>query len=126
MDVPVVVVGAGPSGLMLAGELGLAGLDVLVVERLETPTRESRGLGFAPRTMEVFQQRGLLGRFGDIVTSSAGHFGGLPVDFGLLDGAERQGRPAVAHGSRAGGVDRRVGRADPARVRARRARRRRR
>jgi len=87
MDVPVVVVGAGPSGLMLAGELGLAGVDVVVVECLERPTGESRGLGFAPRTMEVFQQRGLLDRFGDFVTSGDGHFGGIPVDFGLLDGA---------------------------------------
>jgi bifunctional hydroxylase/dehydrase len=72
---------------MLAGELRLAGLDVVIVDRLEEPSGESRGLGFTPRTMEVFDQRGLLSRFGTIVTSAYGHFGGIPVDFGVLDGA---------------------------------------
>jgi bifunctional hydroxylase/dehydrase len=87
MDVPVMVVGAGPSGLMLAGELALGGADVMIIDRLDQPTGESRGLGFTPRTMEVFDQRGLLPRFGDIVTSTRGHFGGIPVDFSVLDGA---------------------------------------
>ncbi|MFB6889268.1 FAD-dependent monooxygenase [Kitasatospora sp. NPDC056327] len=85
MDAPVIVAGAGPTGLMLAGELRLAGVDVIVLERLARPTGESRGLGFTTRTMEVFDQRGLLPRFGGIGTSNAGHFGGLPVDFGVLD-----------------------------------------
>jgi len=89
MDAAVVVVGAGPAGLMLAGELRLAGVDVLVLERLTHRTDESRGLGFTARTMEVFDQRGLLGRFGDIETSNVGHFGGLPVDFGVLEGAHQ-------------------------------------
>lgn len=86
MDAPVIVVGAGPTGLMLAGELRLAGVDVIVIERLDEPTGQSRGLGFTARTMEEFEQRGLLDRFGEIKTSSAGHFGGLPVDFSVLDG----------------------------------------
>ncbi|MFD7923226.1 FAD-dependent monooxygenase [Streptomyces sp. NPDC059740] len=87
MDASVIVVGAGPTGLMLAGELRLAGVDVIVLEKLAKPTGESRGLGFTTRTMEVFDQRGLLSRFGDIDTSNAGHFGGVPVDFGILEGA---------------------------------------
>jgi bifunctional hydroxylase/dehydrase len=87
MQAPVIVVGAGPTGLMLAGELRLAGLEVTVVERLPAPTGQSRGLGFTARAMEVFDQRGLLPRFGDIATSVAGHFGGLPVDFSSFDGA---------------------------------------
>ncbi|MFJ8108070.1 FAD-dependent monooxygenase [Streptomyces sp. NPDC096132] len=85
MDASVIVAGAGPTGLMLAGELRLAGIDVIVLDRLEERTGESRGLGFTTRTMEVFDQRGLLHRFGDMGTSNAGHFGGLPVDFGVLD-----------------------------------------
>lgn len=89
MDTDVIVVGAGPAGLMLAGELRLAGISVIVLERLASPTGESRGLGFTARTMEVFNQRGLLRRFGEIDTSTQGHFGGLPVDFGLLDGAHQ-------------------------------------
>ncbi|MEV7525579.1 FAD-dependent monooxygenase [Streptomyces sp. NPDC091371] len=87
MDAAVIVVGAGPAGLMLAAELRLAGVDVIVLERLEKRTGESRGLGFTARTMEVFAQRGILSRFGEIETSTQGHFGGLPVDFGVLEGA---------------------------------------
>ncbi|GHG83386.1 putative oxygenase [Streptomyces griseocarneus] len=69
---------------MLAGELRLAGVGVIVLERLPGRTGESRGIGLAPRTMEVLDQRGLLGRFGGIETSEQGHFGGIPVDFGPL------------------------------------------
>lgn len=87
MDASVIVVGGGPAGLMLAGELRLAGVDVIVLERLTKPTGQSRGLGFSARTMEVFDQRGLLSAFGDIEVSALGHFGGIPVDFALLDGA---------------------------------------
>ncbi|MGP4092722.1 FAD-dependent monooxygenase, partial [Streptomyces sp. KR55] len=87
MDAAVIVVGAGPAGMMLAGELRLAGVDVIVLERLEERTGESRGLGFTARTMEVFDQRGILPRFGEIETSNQGHFGGLPIDFGVLEGA---------------------------------------
>ncbi|MEW2162118.1 FAD-dependent monooxygenase [Streptomyces sp. NPDC007084] len=84
MDASVIVVGAGPAGLMLAGELRLAGADVLVLERRDRPSGESRGIGFTIRTMEVFDQRGLLPRFGAVETSEAGHFGGLPLDLGVL------------------------------------------
>ncbi|WP_394833069.1 FAD-dependent monooxygenase [Pendulispora rubella] len=87
IDAEVIIVGAGPAGLMLAGELRLAGIAVTVLERLPKRTGESRGLGFTARTMEVFDQRGLLPRFGEIELSTLGHFGGLPVNFGLLDGA---------------------------------------
>lgn len=89
MDAEVIVVGAGPAGLMLAGELRLAGVDVVLLEKLAERTGESRGLGFTARTMEVFAQRGLLSRFGEIEVSDQGHFGGLPVDFSILDGAHQ-------------------------------------
>ncbi|MBT2386570.1 FAD-dependent monooxygenase [Streptomyces sp. ISL-11] len=89
MDAAVIIAGAGPAGLMLAGELRLAGTEVIVLERLPKRTGESRGLGFTARTMEIFDQRGLLSRFGDIDTSTQGHFGGLPIDFALLDGARQ-------------------------------------
>ncbi|MET8057160.1 FAD-dependent monooxygenase [Streptomyces microflavus] len=92
MDASVIVVGAGPSGLMLAGELRLAGVDVIVLDRLPERTGESRGIGFTIRTMEVFDQRGLLPRFGKIQTSEAGHFGGLPLDLGVLGSAHESAR----------------------------------
>src|SRR5215468_1979718 len=87
MDAPVVIVGAGPSGLVLAAELRLGGVDVIVLDALEKPTGESRGLGFTARTMELFDQRGLLPRFGDVETSALGHFGGIPLDFSVLQDA---------------------------------------
>ncbi|MCG8916947.1 FAD-dependent monooxygenase [Actinokineospora sp. PR83] len=87
MDAPVIVVGAGPAGLTVAAELRLAGVKVIVLERLPRRTGQSRGLGFTARTMEVFDQRGLLPRFGEVETSDLGHFGGIPVDFSVLDGA---------------------------------------
>jgi len=95
MDADVIIVGAGPSGLFLAGELRTAGIRVTVLERLLQPTGESRGLGFTARTMEVFDQRGLLSRFGDIETTDLGHFGGLPVDFSVLGIPNAGGAKAI-------------------------------
>ncbi|MGW6055034.1 FAD-dependent monooxygenase [Streptomyces sp. NPDC055189] len=86
MDAAVIVVGAGPTGMTLAAELRLAGAEVIVLERLAQRTGESRGLGFTARTMEVFAQRGLLPRFKGLELNNLGHFGGLPVDFGVLAG----------------------------------------
>ena len=60
----VVIAGGGPTGLMLAGELALAGVDVAVVER--RPNQElsgARALGISSRTVEVFDQRGIADRF---------------------------------------------------------------
>ncbi|MFH9085586.1 FAD-dependent monooxygenase [Streptomyces sp. NPDC017673] len=89
-DTDVIVVGAGPTGLMLAGELRLGGVRVTVVERLAAPTGQSRGLGFTARAMEVFDQRGLLPRFGRGPVppiSPVGHFGGVRFDYTVLEGA---------------------------------------
>ncbi|WP_270889768.1 FAD-dependent oxidoreductase [Pedococcus sp. 5OH_020] len=62
----VVVVGGGPTGLMLAGELALAGIDVAIVERRPTPELVgSRGGGFHSRTIEILDQRGIADRFLD-------------------------------------------------------------
>lgn len=85
LDTDVVVVGAGPVGLMLAGELRLGGADVLVLDRLTAPTAESRASTLHARTMELLDQRGLLGDagFGDPPCEPRGHFGGLPMDLTL-------------------------------------------
>ncbi len=60
----VLVVGAGPTGLMMAAELTLGGAEVAVVER--RPTAElvgSRAGGFHARTLEILDQRGVADRF---------------------------------------------------------------
>jgi 2-polyprenyl-6-methoxyphenol hydroxylase-like FAD-dependent oxidoreductase len=80
----VIVVGAGPVGLMLAGELRLGGVDVVVYEKLPTPPRESRGASFTRRTAECFDQRGLLSRLGETEPADS-HFGGVPIDLSMLE-----------------------------------------
>jgi 3-(3-hydroxy-phenyl)propionate hydroxylase len=63
-DRAVVIAGAGPTGLMLAGELNLAGVDVAIVERRAGPEIESsRAGGLHSRTIEVLDQRGIADRF---------------------------------------------------------------
>jgi 3-(3-hydroxy-phenyl)propionate hydroxylase len=60
----VVIAGGGPTGLMLAGELALAGVDVAVVERrANQDLAGSRAGGLHSRTIEILDQRGIAGRF---------------------------------------------------------------
>ena len=60
----VVIAGGGPTGLMLAGELALAGVDVAIVERRASPELiGSRAGGLHSRTIEVLDQRGIADRF---------------------------------------------------------------
>ena len=81
-DHAVVIAGGGPTGLMLAGELALAGVDVAIVER-----RAGQGLpgsragGLHSRTIEVLDQRGIADRFlseGQVAQVAA--FAGTPLD----------------------------------------------
>src|SRR6186713_1573552 len=60
----VVIAGGGPTGLMLAGELALAQVDVAIVERRETQDLPgSRAGGLLARAIEVLDQRGIAERF---------------------------------------------------------------
>lgn len=60
----VVIAGGGPTGLMLAAELALAGVDVAVVERRASQELlGSRAKGLHSRTIEVLDQRGIADRF---------------------------------------------------------------
>src|SRR5579871_3380263 len=60
----VVIAGGGPTGLMLAGELALAGIDVAIVERRTSQDLAgSRAGGLHSRTIEVLDQRGIADRF---------------------------------------------------------------
>src|SRR5262249_46719495 len=78
----VVIAGGGPTGLMLAGELALAGIDVAIVER--RASQDLIGLragGLHARTIEVLDQRGIADRFlsqGQI--AQVARFAGVSLD----------------------------------------------
>jgi 3-(3-hydroxy-phenyl)propionate hydroxylase len=63
-DHAVVIAGGGPTGLMLAGELALAGIDVVIIERRPNQDLEGRRAGgLLARTIEILDQRGIADRF---------------------------------------------------------------
>jgi 2-polyprenyl-6-methoxyphenol hydroxylase-like FAD-dependent oxidoreductase len=82
MEQAVVIAGGGPTGLMLAGELALAGVDVAIVERRDSQDLAgSRAGGLHSRTIEVLDQRGIADRFlseGQVAQVAA--FAGVPLD----------------------------------------------
>lgn len=83
VETQVIVIGAGPVGLLLAAELRLGGADVAVVETRATFTTESRASTLHARTMEILDSRGLLDALGTPRAETHGHFGGLPLDLTL-------------------------------------------
>src|SRR4051812_40804558 len=78
----VVIAGAGPTGLMLAAELKLAGVDVAIVERrANQDVAGSRAGGLHARTIEVLDQRGIAERFlsaGKVMQTTG--FAFIPLD----------------------------------------------
>jgi 2-polyprenyl-6-methoxyphenol hydroxylase-like FAD-dependent oxidoreductase len=79
---PVVIAGGGPTGLMLAGELALAGVDVAIVERRASQELAgSRAGGLHARTIEVLDQRGIADRFlSEGQVAQVAGFGGTSLD----------------------------------------------
>jgi 2-polyprenyl-6-methoxyphenol hydroxylase-like FAD-dependent oxidoreductase len=82
----VVIAGSGPTGLMLAGELALAHVDVIIVEpRASQFVDGSRAGGLHPRTLEVLDQRGIADRFiSEGQTYPMAGFGGIPLEISDL------------------------------------------
>src|SRR5439155_7230399 len=78
----MVIAGGGPTGLMLAGELALAGVDVAIVERRASQHLPgSRAGGLHSRTIEVLDQRGIADRFlAEGQTAQVAAFAGTPLD----------------------------------------------
>jgi len=81
----VIIVGAGPTGLMLAVELGLAGVRALVLERLPHPSEIKKAGGLSGQILELLRYRGLLERFEAASTGLRPAprlpWGGMHVDF---------------------------------------------
>ena len=78
----VVIAGGGPTGMMLAGELALAGIDVVIVERRASQELDgSRAGGLHSRTIEVLDQRGIADRFlAEGQAMQIQGFAGIPLD----------------------------------------------
>lgn len=87
MSTDVIVAGAGPTGLMLGGELALGGARVVVLERLAARSGQSKALNLQPRSAEVLASRGLLDDLLAVAPAllPAGHFAGIPLDYSTLD-----------------------------------------
>ncbi|WP_406281127.1 FAD-dependent monooxygenase [Nocardia sp. NBC_00881] len=84
-DIDVIIVGAGPSGLMLAGELRLAGVRSLVLERQSQPRDIPKASGIGGRILDLLRYRGILDRFeaasSDPNVAPRFPFGNLHLDF---------------------------------------------
>ncbi|MGV9293047.1 FAD-dependent monooxygenase [Amycolatopsis sp. NPDC003676] len=87
MEPDVVVVGGGPAGLMLASELRLAGVGTAVLEHLPEPAGPGGAGGLHPRSIELFDQRGMLQPLLAAATAKlpGSHFAALAsLDYGVL------------------------------------------
>ncbi|HZL99835.1 MAG TPA: FAD-dependent oxidoreductase [Planctomycetota bacterium] len=71
-SIDLLVVGAGPTGLMLALQLARRGLRPLIVDRNPGPARETRALGVQARTLEIYARLGLAGRALELGTRATG------------------------------------------------------
>lgn len=85
----MIIVGAGPTGLMLAAELCLAGVRPLVLERQPRLRETPKASGFNGQIVELLHYRGLLGRVEaasgrGVGPASGAPFGGLQLDFSSL------------------------------------------
>lgn len=85
-DAGVLVVGAGPVGLLLAGELRVAGVPVTVVDRLATPMTESRASQLSTVTAQLLAERGVDALLAETAPEPGGHFAGLRLDLSTLPG----------------------------------------
>jgi glycine/D-amino acid oxidase-like deaminating enzyme len=117
MTDPVLIVGAGPTGLTAALELSRMGVRVRLIDKREAPATTSRAIGVQARTLELFEQRGLaeeMLRLGNKGRFASIHGGGKRVfrlDFGHVETrypfmrpSASCARPSLAKASRRSGI----------------------
>ena len=99
MDTDVIIVGAGPTGLMLAAELRLAGVRPLVLERQPQLREAPKASGFSGQITELLRYRGLLDGVmaaGIGSVRPAAPFGGVDLDFSHLADSPDMGTASPA------------------------------
>jgi 2-polyprenyl-6-methoxyphenol hydroxylase-like FAD-dependent oxidoreductase len=62
LDTDVLIVGAGPTGLMLANQLGRRGVRAMIIDRHSGPAQQSRAMAVHARTLEIYSKLGIAGR----------------------------------------------------------------
>jgi 2-polyprenyl-6-methoxyphenol hydroxylase-like FAD-dependent oxidoreductase len=72
MDTDVLIVGAGPTGLMLANQLVRRGARAQIIDRHSGPARETRALGVQARTLEIYERLGVVDRALELGTPATG------------------------------------------------------
>jgi len=89
MSTEVVIAGGGPNGLMLAIELGLAGIRPVVLEKLSEQALENRANGLVGQVLRMLDRRGLYQRLSGSTQPpepTPGYvFGALPLDLSIVD-----------------------------------------
>jgi 2-polyprenyl-6-methoxyphenol hydroxylase-like FAD-dependent oxidoreductase len=91
-DTQVIIVGAGPTGLTLGIELARRSIAFRLIEAAEEPFRGSRGKGIQPRTLEVFEDLGVLGAVLEAGMPYPGfrvHLGPLSLGLGPMGGRKQ-------------------------------------
>jgi 2-polyprenyl-6-methoxyphenol hydroxylase-like FAD-dependent oxidoreductase len=66
MDTDVLIVGAGPTGLMLANQLGRRGVRATIIDRHSGPAQQTRAMAVHARTLEIYSKLGIAGRALDL------------------------------------------------------------
>src|SRR2546422_8383705 len=62
MDADVLIVGGGPTGLMLANQLGRRGIRAMIVDRHSRPAQQTRAMAVHARTLEIYSKLGIAER----------------------------------------------------------------
>src|SRR5258707_12369741 len=62
MDTDVLIVGGGPTGLMLANQLGRRGVRAMIIDRHSGPAQQTRAMAVQARTLEIYSKLGIAER----------------------------------------------------------------